>query len=128
MSAAVLQVALVAAGKATAEGLPSTDALTTALTVEGLLLAAFAVSYSIATTPSRSGRSVFHARAWFGWLIVATIVAVAASGAAAWWHMYAPDLWPKTWNARAQMYGLALGIVLQPVFAAIINVEARRTT
>jgi hypothetical protein len=108
-------------------GLSSTDALTTALTVEGLLLAAFGVSYSIATTPTRGGRSIFHTRAWFGWLIVATIAAVAISGAAAWWHLYGADPWPKHWNARLQIYGLALGIVLQPVFAAIINWEARKS-
>lgn len=117
---------LAAASHATDDvGLPPRAALTTALTVEGLLFAAFAVSYNLAQ-PKDGGRHPFFAQAGFGWLIVAVIAVVAASAGTAWWATFEPD-WPKGGNEIVRAGGLALGIVMQPIFAAIINWQARRS-
>lgn len=106
-------------------GLPPRQALTTSLTVEGLLFAAFGVSYNIATTAKAGGRHPFFGKAWFGWLIVLVILAVAASAGAAWYASFEPD-WPNTLNEKVRAYGLLAGIVTQPFFAAVINWQARK--
>lgn len=115
---------LAAASEATDDvGLPPRASLTVALTVEGLLFAAFAVSYSLAH-PTEGGRHPFFAQAWFGWCIVITISAVAVSAGAAWWATFEAD-WPTETNEVLRAGGLALGIVAQPIFAAVINWQAR---
>jgi len=104
-------------------GLSPSASLTTALTVEGLLFAAFSVSYQLAK-PKQGGRNRFFTGAWFGWLIVAALTCVAVSAAASWWATFQPD-WPDTTNEMLRAGGLAVGIVAQPIFAAIINWQAR---
>jgi hypothetical protein len=114
-----------AAQAASEIGLPPRQALTTSLTVEGLLFAAFSVSYNLATTAKDGGRHPFFARAWFGWLIVLVLLAVAASAASAWYATFKPD-WPKSFGEQVRAFGLAAGIAAQPLFAAVINWQARK--
>jgi hypothetical protein len=99
--------------------------LTTALTVEGLLFAAFSVSYALAQASDR-GRHPFFAQGGFSFWIAATIAVVAVSAGAAWWATFEPD-WPDGCNEKLRAGGLAIGIVSQPVFAAIIAWQARKS-
>lgn len=97
-------------------GLTPQQALTTSLTAESLMFAAFGVSYSLATTPRDGGRSIFFSRAWLGWAVVLVLVAVAASGVTAWHATFAGD-WPNDTGEYIRTYGLLIAIVSQPVFA-----------
>lgn len=121
----VLAQASNAAQVASEVGLPARQALTTSLTVEGLLFAAFGVSYNLATTAKDGGRHPFFSKAWFGWLIVLVLAAVAASAGSAWYATFEPD-WPNTNGENIRAFGLLAGIVMQPIFAAIINWQARK--
>jgi hypothetical protein len=125
MSGLAFSVAVLAAAPAGA-GLTPQQALTTSLTAESLLFAAFGVSYSLATTTIDKGRSAFFTKAWFGWLIVGVIAAIAASGVSAWHAVFDRD-WPNDTGEYIRTYGLLAAIVMQPIFAAIINWEARKT-
>jgi len=121
----VLAQAANATQAASEVGLQPDQALTTALTVEGLLFAAFSVSYNLATTRKDGGRSIFVTKAWFGWLIVIVLVAVAASAWSAWCATFPPEA-RDTDGEKIRAYGLFVGIVAQPIFAAIINWQAKK--
>lgn len=101
------------------------DALSNALTAEGLIFVAFSLAFSLAQ-PSDRGRHPFFAQAWFGWVVVLAILGVALSAAESWWTIYG-DQFPSGTQARIQAVGLALGIAVQPLFAALINWQARRS-
>jgi hypothetical protein len=121
----MLTAAFVTAAQATDDvGLPPRAALTTALTVEGLLFAALSVSYTLAQ-PVRGGRNRFFAQGWFGWLIVVSFGCVAASALAAWWATFRPE-WPDSINEYIRAIGLLVGIVVQPIVAVVINWQATR--
>jgi hypothetical protein len=117
-------VASLAATTAAPSGLTPQQALTTSLTAESLLFAAFGVSYSLATTPRAGGRPVFFARGWFGGIIVAVLFVVAASGVSAWHATFARD-WPNDGGEYIRTWGLFVAIVSQPFLAAAINWQAR---
>lgn len=107
----------------TQTGLTPNDALIAALTVEGLLFAAFSFAWTLAQ-PVEGGRHPFFTGAYFGWIVVAVVSAVAAAAAAAWWGIYSPD-WPDDPISAIEAIGLLAGIVAQPIFAAVINAQAR---
>ena len=110
------------AGAATTFPSPG-ETLTNAITLEGLLLTAFAFAVRLAE-PASGGRSPFFAQARFGWLFVLAITAVGVSAGAAWWEAYCPEeIDGVTEHLRAG--GLAIGIVAPPIFATIINWQAR---
>jgi hypothetical protein len=103
-------------------GLEAKDVLANALVLESLIFVAFSFSYTLAQ-PVQGGRHPFFAQGWFGWVIVATITAVAAAAGAAWWQLYHPN-WPHQTAEWIESVGLGVGIVAQPVFAAIVNHQA----
>jgi hypothetical protein len=105
-------------------GLASTESLATAITMEGLLFAAFSVGYKL-TEVTEEGRGVFFTQAWFGWCIVATITLVAVAASASWWEVFGSG-WPANIPHFLLGIGLGLGIIAQPIFAAAINVESKR--
>lgn len=99
------------------------DGLGNALTIEGLLFAAFAFAFRLAE-PTPRGRSPFFAQAWFGWLFVFAIGAAALSAGASWWEAYTPCTL-EGFGHWVRAAGLLSGIVAPPIFAAIINWQAR---
>jgi hypothetical protein len=107
---------------AIASALEPKDVLANALVLESLIFVAFTFSYTLAQ-PVQGGRHPFFAQGWFGWVIVLVIAAVAAAAGAAWWQLYHPN-WPDDPAEWVEAIGLALGIVAQPVFAAIVNKQA----
>jgi hypothetical protein len=102
---------------------PAKDSLTTALTIEGLIFAAFAFAVRLAE-PSEQGRNPFFTEAWFGLLVVLVIAAAAVSAGAAWWATYEP-LHLSGVNVWLRAGGLVPGIVAPPFFAAAINWQSR---
>ena len=106
-----------------ASGLDPKDVLANALVLETLIFVVFSFSFTLAQ-PTRGGRHPFFAQGWFGWAVVAVIAAVAASAGAAWWQLYHSP-WPSSRIEWVEAGGLAVGIVAQPLFAAIVNGQAR---
>jgi len=102
------------------------DSLTVAITMEGLLFAAFSVGYKL-TEPTEEGRSAFFTQAWFGWCIVSVIALLAAAAGVSWWEVFGSE-WPANAGDLLLGGGLALGIVAQPIFAAVINIESKKTS
>jgi hypothetical protein len=107
---------------ATASTFEAKDVLANALVLESLIFVAFSFSYTLAQ-PTEGGRHPFFARGWFGWLVVTAIGAVAAAAGAAWWQIYHSS-WPDHPVGWIEAGGLAVGIIGQPVFAAVINAQA----
>jgi hypothetical protein len=107
------------------EAFSSAEALAVSITMEGLLFAAFAVGNKL-TEATEKGRSPFYTQGWFGWGIVAVIGLIAAGAAEAWWELFGHD-WPNSFGHLLLGLGLAIGIVSQPAFAAVINYESKRT-
>jgi hypothetical protein len=99
------------------------DVLVDALTIEGLLLAAYALSYGL-TQPSTRGRNAFFAQAWFGWTVVLAIASVGVAAGAGWWLAFHPTTLHGT-VAWLQAGGLFVGVVAPVVFAVAINWQAR---
>jgi hypothetical protein len=110
---------------AEASSLSPAESLTVAITMEGLLFAAFSVGYKL-TEETEEGRSPFFTQAWFGWCIVGVILVLAVAACASWWEIFGSD-WPSNIGQLLLGLGLALGIIAQPIFAAVINVESKKT-
>lgn len=106
------------------EALAAKEALSDALTIEGLLFVAFSLSYSLAGGKP-GGRHPFFTQGWFGWLVVLVIAFLAAAAAAAWWEIFHDD-WPDRWSETLTAFGLLVGIAVQPIFAFIINTQAAK--
>ena len=111
-------------GGVNSAGLSPSEALIAALTMEGLLFAAFSVGYNL-TGSTREGRSNFFTQAGFGWCIVAVIFLVALAAAASWWELFGSD-WPRNFGELLLGVGLAAGIAAQPIFAGVINQQAKK--
>lgn len=101
--------------------LPPADSLTATITMEGLLFAAFAVGSKLTETVD-GGRHVFFAMGWFGWTIVGVLYCLAAAAAVSWVEVFGVG-WPSSPGELILSLGLAVGIVGQPAFASVINVE-----
>ena len=100
------------------------DALAAALALEGLLFVSFTLAFSLAKA-SDGGRHPFFAQGGFGRLVVVAIAFAALAAGAAWWDIYAAgDDVQGGISTFFQGVGLAVGIIVQPIFAAIINVQA----
>jgi len=93
------------------------------LTIEGLIFAAFAFAVRF-SEPSTKGRNAFFSQAWFGWLFVLAIAAAALSAGASWWAAYEPASLSGV-NAWLRAGGVVPGIVGPPLFASVINWQAR---
>jgi hypothetical protein len=119
---AAASVAQAAGAAASERGITPEESLIAALTMEGLLFAAFSIGYGLSGS-SRRGRSKFFTQGWFGWGVVAVITLVAAGAAVGWWETFHPG-WPANFGELLLGAGLALGIVAQPLFAAAINSQA----
>jgi hypothetical protein len=112
-----------AAGKTAV--LSPADSLMAAVTMEGLLFAAFSVGTKLTET-TVEGRNPFYTQGWFGWSIVLVIGLVALAAGASWWEIFGSTC-PANLGGFLLELGLALGIVTQPIFAAAINVESKKT-
>lgn len=123
LSAALAKSQAAANGAGT---LSPAEALTAAITMEGLLFAAFSVGTKL-TEVTEEGRSVFFTQARFGWCVVAVIALVAIAAGASWWEVFGAEC-PADFGDLLLAIGLALGIVTQPIFAAVINFESKKTT
>jgi hypothetical protein len=106
-------------------GLSPQEGFIDALTIEGLLFVAFSMAFALASG-KEGGRHPFFTQAWFGWLVVAAIGVVAASATASWWRLYG-NLPRHGVYPLLHAYGLLFGVVVQPLFAAIINLAARNS-
>ena len=95
------------------------DSLTASITMEGLLFAAFAVGSKL-TEEKEGGRHAFFAQGRFGLCIVVVLFVIAAAAATSWVEVFGIG-WPSSFGEALLSLGLAVGIVAQPVFAAIIN-------
>jgi hypothetical protein len=117
---------VVGGSSAAAPGLSASDGMIASLTMEGLLFAAFSIGYAL-SGPTREGRSRFYTQGWFGWCIVAVIALVAAGAAACWWEVFGSGTgWPGDTGEALLGLGLGAGIATQPIFAGVINHEAKR--
>lgn len=110
---------------ATNVGLEAKDVLANALVLESLIFVAFSFSLALAR-PARGGRHPFFALGLFAWLVVLVIAAVGAAAGAAWWDLY-HTAWPGQTVGWIQACGLAVGIVAQPLFAAVIATQTLGT-
>ncbi len=97
------------------------DSLTATITMEGLLFAAFSVGSKL-TEPTKKGRNPFFVLGWFGFCVVGAVYFVAAAAAVSWVEVFGIG-WPSSVGELLLALGLALGIVLQPVFATVINYQ-----
>lgn len=91
--------------------------------MEGLLFAAFAMADKL-TEPTKKGRHVFFTQGWFGWCIVAALAFVALAGCASWVEAFGLG-WPSSVGEGLLAFGLAFGILAQPIFAAVINWQSK---
>lgn len=87
------------------------------------MFAAFSVAYRFQQSVD-GGRAWFFASGAFGWCIVLMIAVAAAAAGAAWWETFEPE-WPCGALPWIQAGGLAAGIVMQPIFAGVINWQGR---
>jgi hypothetical protein len=95
------------------------QSLTTLLTTESLLFAAFNAGVVLAT-PVASGRRITPAQAYrLAKGSVAVLAAVAAAAALAWWQVFGDD-WPDSTLRGIEGAGIAVGIISQPIVAAIV--------
>ena len=118
-------LALPMGAAASSESFEPAEALAVSVTMEGLLFAAFAVGTKL-TESSNRGRSPFFSQAWFGWLIVTVIGLVGVGAGASWWEVFGHE-WPNSVGELMVGTGLGFGIVMQPIFAAVINHESRKS-
>ncbi len=106
-------------------GLPPRAALTTLLSTESLIFAAFAITVTLAL-PSEGGRSTFFTRGWFGGVVILILAVIATSA----FHALVATLQPAPphgWNAWARAVGVGVGICAQPLVAIPITVAAVKT-
>jgi hypothetical protein len=87
--------------------------------MEGLLFAAFAVGSKL-TERKEGGRHAFFAQGRFGLSIVVVLFIVAVAASASWVEVFGVGC-PASVGEGLLSVGLAIGIVMQPVFAAVIN-------
>jgi hypothetical protein len=106
-------------------GLPPRAALTTLLSTESLIFAAFAITVTLAL-PSESGRSTFFTRGWFGGTVILILVVIATAA----FHALVATLQPVPphgWNAWVRAVGVGVGICAQPFLAIPITIAAVKT-
>src|SRR5689334_13847595 len=95
------------------------QSLTTLLTTESLLFAAFNAGI-VLTAPSKGGRQITRTNSYrLAKASVAALGAVASAAAPAWWQVFG-DHWPASALRALEGVGIAVGIVVQPVVAAIV--------
>lgn len=97
------------------------DSLAAAITVEGLIFAAFSLSYGL-TKAVEGGRHPFFSQGWFGWCIVVVIAVAAVAALGAWWDAFAVS-WPSDLSSKVTALGLVVGIVAQPVIACVLAAQ-----
>jgi hypothetical protein len=105
--------------------LPPADSLTATITMEGLLFAAFSVGTRL-TESTKKGRNPFFVLGWFGFCVVGAIYFVAAAAAVSWIEVFGIG-GPSSLGEVLLALGLALGIVLQPIFATVINYQLAKS-
>jgi hypothetical protein len=102
------------------QNLAPAESLTATLTMEGLLFAAFAVGTKL-TEPTKKGRNPFFVLGWFGYCVVGALFFIAAA-AVSWVEVFGVG-GPSSPGEFLLALGLAVGIVLQPIFATVINYQ-----
>jgi hypothetical protein len=121
----VLAGAVALAAAAEDVGLPPRQSLTVLLTTESLIFAAFSVAATLAL-PTEAGRSRFFAQGRFAYLIVIALFAIAAAAMFALYATVQPEL-PNGVNAWVRVFGVAVGIAIQPFAAWTVASAAKKT-
>jgi hypothetical protein len=121
----LMAAATAAAGSNPDVGLPPRAALTTLLSTESLIFAAFAITVTLAL-PSESGRSSFFTRGWFGGIVVLILAVIATAAFCALVATLDPTP-PNGTNEWVRAVGVAVGICAQPLLAIPITVAAVKT-
>lgn len=106
-------------------GLPPRTALTTLLSTESLIFAAFAITVTLAL-PTAAGRSAFYTKGFFGGIVIVVLALVATAA----FHALVATLRPippEGWNEWVRAVGLGIGICAQPLLAIPITVAAVKT-
>lgn len=122
---ALIAVTMAGSGSNPDVGLPPRAALTTLLSTESLIFAAFAITVTLAL-PSESGRSSFFTQGWFGGIVI-LILATIATGAFCALVATLDPLPPDGTNEWLRAIGVGVGICAQPLLAIPITVAAVRT-
>jgi hypothetical protein len=105
----------------------SANALTTLLTTESLLFAAFNAGI-VLTVPTATVRQITPGQAYaLARGCVAVLALVAIAGAVAWCGVFA-DGWPHSPTRVVEGLGIAVGIAVQPVVAGIVAWSNRPRT
>ncbi len=106
-------------------GLPPRASLTTLLSTESLIFAAFSISATLAL-PTPSGRSKFFAQGRFAYLVVVALFVIAVAASFALYATLQPAP-PHGANSWVRTVGLGVGIVVQPLAAFAIARAAKHT-
>jgi MFS family permease len=98
--------------------------LTTLITMESLLFAAFNVGVAM-TSPVAGGRRMSAQAAFrLAKTSVAALTIVAGAGLLAWWQVFADD-WPSSTMRVLQALGIAVGILVQPIVSFGVAMASR---
>lgn len=90
------------------------QALTTLLTVESLLFAAFNAGFAL-TASVAGGRNITKQGAYvLAWCVVAALCVIAAAAGAAWWQVFGDTAKPHSALRWFEAAGIAVGILVQP--------------
>jgi hypothetical protein len=96
-----------------------TDALILLVTVESLLFAALAVSVTLAG-PSELGGPPFVRGSKLAWSITGVLTIVSIGALMCWLELYAGSRWPCGFRAALTALAILIGVVAQPLLAALI--------
>jgi hypothetical protein len=100
------------------------QSLTTLLTTESLLFAAFNAGV-VLTAPAAAGRRITPLNAYrLAKTSVVALAVVAFAAALAWWQVFGDD-WPDSNFRQFEGLGIAIAILVQPIVAAIVARSGR---
>lgn len=105
-------------------GLPPRSSLTTLLTTESLIFAAFSISATL-SLPTAGGRRPFYSQGTFAYCIVAVLFAIATSACFALYATLQPDS-PHGVNEWIRAAGIGIGVVAQPFAALAIAMAMKK--
>lgn len=107
-----------------ASGFTAAQSLTTLLTTESLLFAAFNAGV-VLTAPAAGGRQITPTNAYrLAKACVLALAAVAVAAGFAWWQVFG-DAWPDSHLRALEAIGIAVGITVQPIIGGIIVRSSR---
>lgn len=114
------------AARATAAsgGFSAAESLTTLLTTESLLFAAFSAGVVLTAPTTRPKRITPKNANLLAFGCVGVLAAVAVAAALAWWQVFG-DNWTGASMRTLEALGIAIGIAAQPIVALIVALGSR---